>query len=60
MQPLQKLTKPSVVAAPLLPNDLTQAHFAEFVLNFNHKWMEQTSWFDSIEQRLTATEQNYL
>src|SRR6266481_4799399 len=59
IQPIQKSTKPSVAVAPLLPNYLTQAHFAEFVLNFNHKWTEQTSWFNGIEQRLAATEQNY-
>src|SRR6266481_4597350 len=41
-QPIQKSTKPSVAAAPLPPNYLTQSHFTEFVLNFNHKWMEQT------------------
>src|SRR6266481_8412897 len=49
-QPTQKSMKPSVVAAPLPPNYLTQAHFTEFMLNFNHKWMEQTSQFNSIEQ----------
>src|SRR6266481_2997748 len=58
-QPTQKSTKPSVVAALLPPNYLTQAHFTEFMLNFNHKWMEQTSRFDSIERRLAATEQHY-
>src|SRR6266481_684794 len=52
--------KPFVMAAPLLPNYLTQAHFAEFVLNFNYKWMEQTSRFNGIEQWLSATEQHYL
>src|SRR6266481_6367115 len=59
VQPIQKLTNPSVTAALLLPNYLTQAHFAEFMLNFNHKWMEQTSQFDSIKRQLAATEQNY-
>src|SRR6266481_2918577 len=58
-QPTQKSTKPSVMAAPLPPNYLTQAHFTEFVLNFNHKWTEQTSRFDGIEQWLAATEQHY-
>jgi len=58
-QPIQKSTKPSVVAAPLPPNYLTQSHFAEFVLNFNHKWTEQTSRLNGIKQQLAATEQNY-
>src|SRR6266481_9513136 len=48
-QPIQKSMKPSVAAASLLPNYLMQSHFAEFVLNFNHKWTEQTNWFDGIE-----------
>ncbi len=59
-QPIQKSTKPSVAAAPLPPNYLMQSHFAEFVLNFNHKWVEQTSWFDGIERWLAATEKNHL
>src|SRR6266481_467638 len=59
MQPIQKSMKPSVAAAPLPPNYLTQSHFAEFVLNFNHKWTEQTSQFDGIERRLAATEKNH-
>src|SRR6266481_7699029 len=49
VQPIQKSTKPSVTAAPLPSNYLTQSHFAEFVLNFNHKWTEQTNQFDGIE-----------
>src|SRR6266481_1810798 len=53
-QPTQKSMKPSVAAAPLPPNYMTQAHFAEFVLNFNHKWMEHTSQFDGIKRRLAA------
>src|SRR6266481_1406597 len=36
-----------------------QSHFAEFVLNFNHKWTEQTSQFDGIERWLAATEKNH-
>src|SRR6266481_7070839 len=58
-QPIQKSMKPSVVAASLPPNYLTQSHFTEFVLNFNHKWTEQTNWFDGIERRLAATEKNH-
>src|SRR6266481_1951330 len=59
VQAIQKSTKPSVAAAPLPPNYLTQSHFAEFVLNFNHKWTEQTSRFDGIKRRLAATEKNH-
>src|SRR6266481_791638 len=58
-QPIQKSMKPSVVAAPLPPNYLTQSHFAKFVLNFNHKWTEQTSRFNGIERQLAATEKNH-
>src|SRR6266481_7902465 len=59
MLPIQKSMKPSITEDLLLPNYLTQSHFAEFVLNFNHKWTEQTSWFDGIERRLAATEKNH-
>src|SRR6266481_7872094 len=59
MQPIQKSMKPSVTAAPLLPNYLTQSHFAEFVLNLNHKWTEQNNRYDGIERWLAATEQSH-
>src|SRR6266481_2027271 len=54
MQPTQKTAKSPVVTALLLPNYLTDSHFAEFVQNFNHKWMEQTEQFARIKQHMTT------